>query len=298
LQLLGDYTDSGDEDSDDMFAASATPPAATASDDGSGHAKSSSGSTFEPEDSEDKDSEGEEEVDGAMDVDEEDQPRKPRSHQPRRGDVAAARAHTEALSGGTRTAAGRKRKGPPVMAESPEFDSYLANPFPSVSFLPVPVYPPSVLNVPTYNSLITCLAVSRHRHTTRMMPYNAPSAPRGASHCPHLCYWAHPLLVRTSVPIYLFPFLRVAICIANICSGVTPIAARFAPFEIIVKRTIPVTAQAALAVLNPPAPERPARARMAMPIAPNPAIHAAVVTELVGCVRRSGAACTSPARPN
>ncbi|TBU21505.1 hypothetical protein BD311DRAFT_812244 [Dichomitus squalens] len=128
MQLLGDYTDSDDENSDDAIAPNATPPADMASEDPSGDAKSSGDSDFELKDT---DGEGEEEVNGAMDVDEDE------DEQPRK---------REALSGGTRAAAGHKRKGPPVMAESPEVDSLLT-PFASVSFLLVPLYSPSVLNI-------------------------------------------------------------------------------------------------------------------------------------------------------
>ena len=83
-----------------------------------------SGSEFDPDD---EGNEEEELADDAMDVDEEEQPRKRNGRKPQlqRADIEAARAHTEALSGGVRPASARKRKGSPAVADTPERTSYV-----------------------------------------------------------------------------------------------------------------------------------------------------------------------------
>ncbi|EJF55256.1 hypothetical protein DICSQDRAFT_176191 [Dichomitus squalens LYAD-421 SS1] len=248
-----------------------------ASEDPSGDAKSSGDSDFEPKDT---DGEGEEEVDGVMDVDEDEdeQPRKRGARKPlRRGDVTAARAHKEASSGGTRAAAGRKRKGPPVMAESPE----LADP---IRLRLIPARAPLLTLGPQHLSPMTPLTVPRHRDiaTTRTARRLAPPTPS--------------LLGILTWYVYLFLFPRDHICIANIYSGVAPIAARFDPLDMLfIGLTGAILVTASAAMLNPPAAERSARLRVAMPIAPNRAMHAAVVTGPAGRVRwsRPGAGCTT-----
>ena len=83
-----------------------------------------SGSEFDPE-GEGNNEEGL--ADDTMDVDEEEQPRKHSGRKPqlRRADIEAARAHTEALSGGVRPASAHKRKDSPAVAETPERTPYV-----------------------------------------------------------------------------------------------------------------------------------------------------------------------------